>query len=371
MAQPSVLSEKFDIPVLDFSAWRSESSTPEDRLRIARALVAACRRVGFVYIVNHALPAELLEEAFEWTRKLFALDMEKKMLAPHPDGAKVHRGYSWPGLEKVSQTISEKEDPELVSLLRKTTDLKESYEIGSEENTGQPNVWLPEDVLPGFRAFTTRFYWECSEVARSILSAIALGLDLDEDFLLRFHSGHNNQLRLLHYPPVKAASLASAAVARMPAHTDWGSVTLLFQDDCGGLEVENPHNPGHFMTATPIKNAIVMNVGDLLMRWCNGKKDRLKREKIFDKTMIDYLKSTLHRVTLPPEQDRYTGSEQLTRRRYSIPYFVSPDSDSLIECLPACTDASHPVKYAPVKQEAYRLLRAKAQYQTRAAAVTA
>ncbi|KIW27546.1 uncharacterized protein PV07_07274 [Cladophialophora immunda] len=351
MAQPPVLSEMFDIPVVDFSAWRPES-TPEDRFRIAKALVHACRRVGFVYIVNHALPAELLEEAFDWTRKLFALDADKKMLAPHPDGAKVHRGYSWPGLEKVSQTISEHEDPELVSLLRQTTDLKESYEIGSEENTEQPNVWLPEDVLPGFRSFTTKFYWECSGVAQSILSAMALGLGLDEDFLLRFHSGHNNQLRLLHYPPVEAASLASAAVARMPAHTDWGSVTLLFQDDCGGLEVENPHRPGHFMTATPVKNAIVMNVGDLLMRWSN-----------------DYLKSTLHRVTLPPEQDRYTGSERLTRRRYSIPYFVSPDSDSLIECLPACTDATHPVKYAPVNQKAYRLLRAKTQYQTKAAAV--
>ncbi|KPI42096.1 1-aminocyclopropane-1-carboxylate oxidase [Cyphellophora attinorum] len=352
MAEASVLSEGGGLPVLDFSAWR-EGRTQADRVQVAKTLVDVCRRVGFVYITNHGLPAELVEEAFGWTHKLFALDQDKKMLAPHPDGAKVHRGYSWPGLEKVSQQASEKEDPELASLLRQTTDHKESYEIGSEENTEQPNVWLPEDVLPGFRSFTTRFYWECNGVANSILSAIALGLGLDEDFLLRFHSGHNNQLRLLHYPPVEAASVASAAVARMPAHTDWGSVTMLFQDDCGGLEVENPHKPGQFITATPIKNALVMNVGDLLMRWSN-----------------DDLKSTLHRVTLPPDQDRYTGPHRMTRDRYSIPFFVSPDSHSIIECLPACTDANRPIKYAPVLQSAYRISRANTQYQSRATTVT-
>jgi isopenicillin N synthase-like dioxygenase len=86
----------------------------------------------------------------------------------------------------------------------------------------------------------------------------------------------------LHYPPVEAASVASAAVARMPAHTDWGSVTMLFQDDCGGLEVENPHKPGQFITATPIKNALVMNVGDLLMRWSNGTLDQSSSRALVD-----------------------------------------------------------------------------------------
>jgi len=148
---------------------------------------------------------------------------------------------------------------------------QESYEIGSESNEEQPNVWLPDPILPGFRKFMTEFYWTCDIASKEILKAIGLGMGLqDPEFMVRFHSGHNNQLRLLHYPPIPAAALESKSSARMPAHSDWGSITMLFQDDCGGLEVENQHAPGEFVKITPLKNAIVMNIGDLLMRWSNG-----------------------------------------------------------------------------------------------------
>jgi isopenicillin N synthase-like dioxygenase len=144
--------------------------------------------------------------------------------------------------------------------------------MGSDQDQYQPNVWLPEETLPGFRTFMTKFYWECFGVAGDILRAIALGIGLkDEDHLLRLHSGHNNQLRLLHYPSLPAAALESEQFARMPAHTDWSSITILFQDDCGGLEVEDLKHLGNYVPATPIKNAIVMNVGDLLQRWSNGR----------------------------------------------------------------------------------------------------
>ena len=117
----------------------------------------------------------------------------------------------------------------------------------------------------------TDFYWECNKASQEILKAIGTGMGLkDPEFLLKFHSGHNNQLRLLHYPPIPAAQLENESSARMPAHSDWGSITMLFQDDCGGLEVENQHVAGEFVKVTPMKNAIVMNIGDLLMRWSNG-----------------------------------------------------------------------------------------------------
>lgn len=73
-----------------------------------------------------------------------------------------------------------------------------------------------------------------------LLLAMAVGMDLDdEEFFLKRHSGHNNQLRLLHYPPVPAANLESSSSTRMPAHSDWGTITMLFQDNCGGLEVRD------------------------------------------------------------------------------------------------------------------------------------
>jgi isopenicillin N synthase-like dioxygenase len=118
----------------------------------------------------------------------------------------------------------------------------------------------------------TQFYWTCFNAASDILRALSFGLGLDsEDHLLRLHSGHYNQLRLLHYPPVPARAIKEGAMARMPAHTDWSSMTMLFQDDCGGLEIEDPNVPGKFVPAEPLKGALVMNVGDLLMRWSNGK----------------------------------------------------------------------------------------------------
>ncbi|KAI0005240.1 thymine dioxygenase [Xylariaceae sp. FL0662B] len=338
-------TDKGTIPVIDFSAWPKEST--KDKKHIASELTNACRRVGFAYIINHRVSNELLEEAFGWSKKLFDLPEERKMLAPHPPGPYIHRGYSWPGLEKVSQDIIKDGDDKREAENRKVSDVKESYEIGSENFELQPNVWLPEEVLPGFRSFMTEFYWKCFEAAKELLRALAIGIGLDdEDFFLRFHSGENNQLRLLHYPPVEVGKLSSSTIARMPAHSDWGTITMLFQDRCGGLQVEDPNKPGSFIDATPMKNALVVNVGDLLMRWSN-----------------DLLKSTLHRVTLPPVQAKLDlDGKKMAWPRYSIPYFVSPNPKAIIECLSVCATGKNPAKYEPVVQEDYRRMRARGQY---------
>jgi isopenicillin N synthase-like dioxygenase len=109
------------IPIIDFAKWNS-GSTAEQRQEIAKELSDACHNVGFVFIINHSVKPELLEQAFGWSKRLFELNTEKKMLAPHPDGHAVHRGYSWPGLEKVSQVISS--DIEVGERLRAVTDCK-------------------------------------------------------------------------------------------------------------------------------------------------------------------------------------------------------------------------------------------------------
>jgi isopenicillin N synthase-like dioxygenase len=111
------------IPVVDFSVWTKDIE-PNARVKVAKQIVDACREVGFVYIVNHELPDALLDEAFAWSRRFFALSQEDKLKAPHPDGWAVHRGYSWPGLEKVSQAMSEGDDEERVKKLREITDCK-------------------------------------------------------------------------------------------------------------------------------------------------------------------------------------------------------------------------------------------------------
>ncbi|KAL8826900.1 MAG: hypothetical protein Q9170_007228 [Blastenia crenularia] len=326
------------IPLVDFTNWTTDS-LPQDKKAIASQLAKACQSVGFVYIANHRIPHQKIEEAFAWSKKLFDLKQEEKMLAPHPPGHAVHRGYSWPGLEKVSNSMGDEKDPTHLQ--------KESYEIGSDDYPDQPNVWLPDHILPGFREFMTSFYWDSWKNAQMILRAMAIGIGLDdEDYFLRYHSGHENQLRLLHYPPIEAAALENNSMTRMDAHSDWGSITMLLQDDCGGLQIENPNKTGDFIDAKPLQDAIVLNVGDLLQRWSN-----------------DVLKSSLHRVTLPPRQDRFTGDHKLTKARYSIPYFVGPSGTSMIETLPSCVDKTHPKKYEPINWDEYRLMRGSMQYE--------
>ena len=94
---------------------------------MAQKLVTACRDIGFVYIINHGIPQTLVDETFSWSEKFFALPQEEKMKAPHPPGYAVHRGYSWPGLEKVSQVITSHEssdDPDIQTKLRQVGDVK-------------------------------------------------------------------------------------------------------------------------------------------------------------------------------------------------------------------------------------------------------
>ncbi|KAJ5665934.1 uncharacterized protein N7477_008382 [Penicillium maclennaniae] len=347
-----------NISVVDFAEWKRGGS---GRRRVAQNIVAACREVGFVYIVNHSLSAPLLDEAFDWSHRFFDLPQDEKLKAPHPEGWAIHRGYSWPGLEKVSQAISQDNDQERAGELREVPDVKESYDIGSEDNSSQPNQWISEESLPGFRAFMNRFYWECFRVGGEILQALAIGLDLDENHLLLKHSGNNNQLRLLHYPSIPAEALERHRAARCPAHTDWSSITLLFQDDCGGLEVEDVNKPGSFIPATPIKNAIVMNVGDLLQRWSNS----LWPEPCSSVVCSDscrsspFYKPSSHS---PPLSNRFEGEQRITRERYSIPYFLAPDPDSVIECIPSCMGVDEPAKYEPITQAGYNKMRASMQY---------
>lgn len=111
------------IPIVDFAGWNSGGPS---RQRVAQEIVAACKKVGFVYIINHCLPDALLDEAFHWSRDFFDLPTEEKLRAPHPDGWAVHRGYSRPGLEKVSQAVSADNNEERAAQLREIPDIKVS-----------------------------------------------------------------------------------------------------------------------------------------------------------------------------------------------------------------------------------------------------
>lgn len=274
------------------------------------------------------------------------------MKAPHPPGGSHHRGYSAPGLEKVSQ---HQYDANELNKLREVPDYKESFESGNTNDASQPNIWPAEDDLPGFRAFLESFFTDCAGLVHRILDTLSIALAIESPGLSPTHSQSLFQLRLLHYPAILASELLNNKRSRINAHSDFGTLTLLFQDDVGGLEIEDPHHPGQFRVVELVEDAVLVNVGDLMERWSNGR-----------------WKSTVHRVVSPPE--RREGSQKETARdegleegmlpdRYSIPFFATANLDTIIEALPGCWSRNKPKKYESVTAREYVQMRMAALYE--------
>ncbi|OAA55790.1 oxidoreductase, 2OG-Fe(II) oxygenase family [Niveomyces insectorum RCEF 264] len=343
MADANIQDLTAAIPIIDFAPFRNGSL--DEKKAVGKAVYEAFRDVGFAYLANHGVPQETVDEAFEWNAKFFDLPKEVKEKAKHPPEGWWHRGYSGIGREKVVQMVY---DQESIGELRKVPDFKESFEMGRETDTATPNIWFPEEDLPGFRAFFMRFFDVGYGLELDILRAIALGMGFDDvDYFVAYHQNRDNQIRLLHYPPVEDALLRGGSLERIASHTDFGTMTLLFQDAVGGLEVEDVHTPGLYHPAPYIRGTVVVNIGDFLQRWSN-----------------DRLKSTMHRVRAPPLAEGATGVNggKLTKARRSMPYFVTADREKIIDCLPGCFGPDNPKKYEPINSGEYVKRRLNATY---------
>ncbi|KAF2026839.1 Clavaminate synthase-like protein [Setomelanomma holmii] len=330
-----------EIPIVDFS--QASSGIQDEKEHVAKQIDEAFRNVGFVYLKNHGVPLDMVEECFSWSKKFFALPLSTKLLAPHPPGGAHHRGYSAPGLEKVSQ---HEYDANELNKLREIPDFKESFESGNVNDSAQPNIWPPENVLSGFRGFMERYFAACAEFVHRILDTLSIALAVPSPGLSPTHSESLFQLRLLHYPAIDAAELKQGRRSRINAHSDFGTLTLLFQDGIAGLEIEDPHTPDVFRKVDPVEGTVLVNVGDLLARWSN-----------------DRWKSTVHRVGLPRAQNE-GKADVLVPDRYSIPFFATANPDTVIEALPRCWDEDgNPKKYESVTAWGYVQMRMAALYE--------
>jgi len=247
------------------------------------------------------------------------------------------------GREKVSQGKTKEE----VAKQREAggEDLKESFEIGRAGEEGYPNRWPDRLDKEGaeFRFMMEGFFEGCKEVHAVLMRGIALGMGLEGDFFDEYVTTGDNTLRLLHYPAVTASDFESGKRVRAGAHSDYGSVTLLFQDQRGGLQVEKPGGGG-WLDVEPREGTIVVNAGDLLERWSN-----------------DLIRSTKHRVVEPPLK----GLEKAEGHppRYSIAYFGNPDFDKWIEVLPGTWENEEGgKKYEGINSGDYLVQRLEATY---------
>lgn len=291
---------KYGIPVLDLSEFDGK------RGDFTVALGRAFRDYGFVGINNHGLDDGIIEDAYACFRAFFALPEDVKQRYHQPGGGG-RRGYTGFGVEKAKDYY--------------VPDLKEFWHVGRELK-GQnphpdillPNVW--PDEVPGFREAALALFSALDRLGQRILSAIALDLGLPADwFSRRVHQG-NSILRPIHYPPILSARPGQVRAAR---HEDINLITLLIGSREQGLEVLNKR--GQWVPVTTLPGTIIVNVGDMLQRLTNH-----------------VYTSTTHQVVNPP-------GEAAFRPRYSIPFFVHPNPDFVIETLPQCITADNPNRY--------------------------
>jgi len=313
-AAPGGLAGKrlpFDsIPVIDMEPFLKGDLSA--RRKVAAEIGRACREVGFFYIGNHGVPEALIERTRAEMQRFFDLPMDRKMQIS-VTRSKNHRGYFGWGEENLDPA-KQKQDGDLKEGVNIGRDLPpEDPDVRAGTPLHGPNQWPAE--LPGWREQMSAHYVAMQALGARMLSAFALALDLPEDFFAASITKPMTTLRLLHYPPQEGQ--ITEAQLGCGAHTDFGCFTMLWQDDVGGLQVRN--GVGEWINARPIRGTFVLNIGDMMARWTNGR-----------------FASTFHRVI------NASG-----RERYSMPYFFDPNFTADVSCLPTCLGPGEAPRYAP------------------------
>lgn len=216
---------------------------------------------------------------------------------------------------------------------------QETLDIGSAQDALVDNIWVPEEILPGFRSFMEKFYDACFKVELEILAALAKALDIPEDQLQALHNKAENEFRLLHYPAINASELADGTATRIAEHTDFGTITMLFQDSTGGLQVEDQQQLGTFHgIESADKTEIILNIGDSLQRLTN-----------------DTFRAACHRVTYPPTVK--VGSDEVIPERFSIAYFAKPNRTASLFPFKKFITPATPCRYDDITAWDYNNLR--------------
>ena len=309
------MAAEVNIPRLDLNDYIKGS--PEEKKKFSDDIGKAYKETGFVTIANHGMTPQLMDELYAEVKKFFTLSDEEKLKYEKPELAG-QRGYTSKGKEKAKDS--------------KTPDLKEFWQSGQVVTDGDSvkdeypdNVMV--DDLPRFNEVTREVYTRLEYAGKHLLRAIAVYLELPENYFDdKVHNG-NSILRAIHYFPIEDPDALPDDAVRAGAHEDINLITLLIGASADGLEVLTRDNQWF-----PVKaNAedIVVNVGDMLQRLTNNR-----------------LKSTTHRVVNPPR-------ELMRSSRFSVPFFLHPKSEMDLTCLASCIDSENPKAYENISAGDY------------------
>ncbi len=299
MSQQTLLDKIPSVDLADFT-----SSDTNRKAKFVAELGAAFTNIGFVAVKNHGLSDDLRDKLYASVQKFFYQEDELKQKYEFPELAG-QRGY----IGKNKETAKGYKKP----------DLKEFYHVGQlNPREGMPENIFPEEV-PEFETYTTETFKIFENTGRTLLQAIALYLELPENYFEDKVYQGDSILRALHYFPIENPELLEEGAVRAAAHGDINLITLLMGASADGLQVLR--TDGEWISVTALPDQIVINVGDML--------DRLTNHK---------LKSTIHRVINPPV-------EKMKTSRFSIPFFMHPRAEMDLTCLESCVTAENPKKY--------------------------
>jgi isopenicillin N synthase-like dioxygenase len=304
-----------NIPRLDLDTYIN--GTADERKAFSDSIGKAFNETGFVTITNHGLSKELIDKLYTQVKALFALPEEVKMKYEIP-GLAGQRGYTGKNKETAKGF--------------KVPDLKEFWQIGQTVSDDAPEkAFYPDNVVvdeqPEFNTTTLEVYKKLEAAGIHLLRAIAVYLNLPENYFDdKVHNG-NSILRTLHYFPIESPDALPDDAVRAGAHEDINLITLLIGASADGLELLTRENK--WFPVKAFGEDLVVNVGDMLQRLTNNK-----------------LKSTTHRVVNPPR-------EEMKNSRFSVPFFLHPKSTMDLTSLSSTIDEQHPKLYTDITAGEY------------------
>ncbi len=300
-----------DIPVIDLGEINQISGSGINS--IASQIRQAYRTIGFAYIVNHHVDPLLIKALFEKSIKFHSLPHEEKIKIQLNE---LHRGFiplnTSTERDSGLAVITKPNQSESFIMMREAD--KSDPAVKSGDFLAGPNQW--PDGLNGFQETLNTYFNELTKLCHKICRIIALSLGTDKKTFASKFNPPTTFLRLIKYPPLtpnKSSEFFSSA-----PHTDFGCITILAQDDTGGLQVKN--SQGKWIDAPFMKDSFLMNVGDMLNRWSNG-----------------LLISTPHRVI------NRNGQE-----RYSCAFFFEPNVNVEVSPMPSCISDLRPKQFEPI-----------------------
>jgi isopenicillin N synthase-like dioxygenase len=298
------------IPLVDLQKFTQGDQV--SRQEFATAIGTAFKEIGFVGVINHGIPKELIDRFYQVAKAFFALPDETKRKY-EIEALAGQRGYTSFGKEHAKQS--------------EYADLKEFFQIGQEVEGGNLEEYPTNINVKEVENFTStgmELYKSFEKAGGALLKAIAIFLGLDEHYFESHIKDGNSILRAIHYPPI---TREPASAIRAEQHEDINLITLLVGASAGGLEILDANQK--WLPIIPENDEIVINVGDMLQRLTNN-----------------YLKSTTHRVVNPPKTEWHLP-------RLSIPFFLHPKSNMDLTCLPQCVDENRPTAYPPIDAGTY------------------